>query len=257
MPRNKKATPRVQPKRNKPKRLQDFITDDASQVSNMDSNVLPLDGASATASQSTAHADGGSQGELSKVLGALKSMEDRLFALENVHARTPAHSPTKEASHPILPSTQASMNTSPPGIATALQPTFDPGNLCHLRANPSLTAQVAQLMASYEAQSSQELIPGKPGRLKTGRFSSTENMALPPEIKWPNENFVNTGARKLGFDDLSLPQFTVGHLNNCLQTKDPNTLRHMLIQLRDAHMDATVLPWPVVRGAWAQSMSAV
>ena len=45
--------------------------------------MLLFDGALASASQSIAKADGNSQGELCKVMGALKRMEDRQFSFEN------------------------------------------------------------------------------------------------------------------------------------------------------------------------------
>ena len=47
-----------------------------------------------------------------------------------------------------------------------------------------------------------------------------ETCTAPPELRWPNEGFVGgTNRKRLCYDDMSIPQWVVGQLNNMSQIK--------------------------------------
>ena len=71
----------------------------------------------------------------------------------------------------------------------------------------------------------------------------------PPEARWPNEGFqVSSGNKRIGYDDLTLPQWAAGQLTNMLQIKDTTLMKQALLQVVLSLCDASSLPWPVVRG---------
>ena len=59
------------------------------------------------------------------------------------------------------------------------------------------------------------------------------------------------------YDELSLPQWVSGQLTNIYNIQDPVLVKQALLQVIMATWDATSLPWPAVRGAWAASMHEV
>ena len=56
------------------------------------------------------------------------------------------------------------------------------------------------------------------------------------------------------YDDLSLPEWAVGQLNNIYQIQDPVVVKKALLQTIMALKDATSLPRVAVRSAYANSM---
>ena len=79
-----------------------------------------------------------------------------------------------------------------------------------------------------------------------------------PQFRWPNEGLVSAShLKKPAYDDLSLAQWTSGQLSNILLVEDPALSKCMLVQMAAAMRDAVSLPWPVVRSAWAVSMSDI
>ena len=122
-----------------------------------------------------------------------------------------------------------------------------------LRRAPSIATSVTQLLESYEEQARASL-QGRQAR-KSGRYNTTDIVHTTPEYRWPNEGYhAPAGRKKVAYDDLTLPQWVVGKLSNIFYMKDPTTAKHALLQVILAMKDATSLPWPAVRGAWATSM---
>ena len=113
-----------------------------------------------------------------------------------------------------------------------------------------------RILSHYEESAKQQTLQGKghSGK-KSGRFNTMETCTAPPELRWPNEGFVGGANRKrLSYDDMSIPQWVAGQLNNISQIQDNNLLRLVLDQVIAAMRDASSLPWSAVRGAWASSM---
>ena len=82
-----------------------------------------------------------------------------------------------------------------------------------------------------------------------------ETCTAPPELRWPNKGFVGgTNRKRLSYDDMSIPQWVAGQLNNISQIQENSLLRLVLDQVIAAMRDASSLPWAAVRGAWASSM---
>ena len=128
-----------------------------------------------------------------------------------------------------------------------------------VRNIPSISSAVSRLLAQYEDQTRQEVIPGKdPHRRKSGRYNTTETTTVKPDLRWPNEGYVATSQnRKPAYDDLTIAQWASGQLNNALQIQDNTVLRQVLTQVTLALTDAVSLPWVAVRAAWAASMTQV
>ena len=83
-----------------------------------------------------------------------------------------------------------------------------------------------------------------------------ETYTAPPELRWPNKGFVGgTNKKRLAYDNMSIPQWVAGQLNNISQIQDSDLLRLVLKQIIAAMRDASSLPWPAVRGAWTSSMN--
>ena len=111
-------------------------------------------------------------------------------------------------------------------------------------------------MATYENQAKQEAAIGKGQQgKKSGRFNTTDTITSVPELRWPNEGYHSVSGRKhMVYDDLLLPEWAVGQLRNIYQIHDPATIKKALLQTIMALKDATSLPWPAVRSAYANSM---
>ena len=125
-----------------------------------------------------------------------------------------------------------------------------------IRKSEYISQSVARILNHYEESAKQQTLQGKghSGK-KSGRFNTTETCTAPPELRWPNEGFVGGANRKrLSYDDMSIPQWVAGQLNNISQIQDNSLLRLVLDQVIAAMRDASSLPWVAVRGAWASSM---
>ena len=84
-----------------------------------------------------------------------------------------------------------------------------------IRNNPNISDAVSRVLASYDQQSRLQASQGKPQ--KSGRFNLTDLCTAPPEAIWPNEGFqVSSGNKRIGYDDLTLPQWAAGQLTNVL-----------------------------------------
>ena len=125
-----------------------------------------------------------------------------------------------------------------------------------IRNNPGISDAVSRVLASYDQQSRLQAIQGKPhSGKKSGHFNLTDLCTALPEARWPNGGFqVSSGNKRIGYDDLTLPQWAAGQLTNVLQIKHTALMKQALLQVVLSLRDATSLPWPVVRGAWAMSM---
>ena len=81
---------------------------------------------------------------------------------------------------------------------------------------------------------------------------------MSPQLRWPNEGLVSTShLKKPAYDDLSLAQWASGQLANILLVEDQALSRSMLVQMAATMRDAISLPWPVLRSAWAVSMTDI
>ena len=142
------------------------------------------------------------------------------------------------------------------GQTTALPDIHDDGimpTLDTLRRTPSISNTVAHLLDSYE-EAARFSLQGRSNR-KSGRYNTTDVTHSAPEFRWPNEGYhAPAGKKRVPYDDLTLPQWTVGQLTNIYHMKDQNVSKQALFQVILAMRDATSLPWPAVRGAWATSM---
>ena len=122
-----------------------------------------------------------------------------------------------------------------------------------LRRIPSILNTVAHLLDSYE-EAARFSLQGRNNR-KSGRYNTTDVTHSSPEFRWPNEGcHAPAGKKNVPYDDLTLPQWTVGQLTNIYHMKDQNVSKQALIQVILAMRDAISLSWPAVRGAWATSM---
>ena len=127
-----------------------------------------------------------------------------------------------------------------------------------LRRMPTVNDAVSQLLSHYEQGHTQELLQGKAVSKKSGRYNNTDTSTLQPHLRWPNEGFTGGGAKKrISYDDLTLPQWVAGQLTNAIQIQDNDVLRSVLNQIIFAMRDASSLPWPAVREAYASSMHEV
>ena len=129
-----------------------------------------------------------------------------------------------------------------------------------LRSIPSISSAVTQLLASYDHQALQDVLPGKGHvpRRKSGRYNTTDNTLAGPHLRWPNEGLVSaSNARRPPYDELNLSQWVAGQLSNALLIEDNVLLRQVLTQVVMTMKDSVSLPWQAVRAAWAVSMTDV
>ena len=167
-----------------------------------------------------------------------------------------------------IPGRLVSMPTDRHGIATdhnrqlasnneardAIAPKVDT-----LRSIP-ISIAISQLLANYEQQSDRDILQGKITviRKKSGRYNTTDTTSMSPKLRWPNEGLVSAShLKKPAYDDLSLAQWASGQLANILLVEDQALSRSMLVQMAAAMRDDVSLPWPVVRSAWAVSMTDI
>ena len=57
--------------------------------------------------------------------------------------------------------------------------------------------------------------------------------------------------KKIGYDDLSIPQWVAGQLTNAIQQQNNETLRSVLIQILFIMTDTSSLPSAAIREAYA------
>ena len=127
-----------------------------------------------------------------------------------------------------------------------------------LRRMPTVNDAVTQLLSHYEQGTGQELVQGKPVSKQSGRYNNTDTSALYPQFRWPNEGYTGGATKKrIGYDDLSVPQWVAGQLTNAIQIQDNDVLRSVLTQMVFTMRDASSIPWPAVREAYACSMHEV
>ena len=129
-----------------------------------------------------------------------------------------------------------------------------------LRSIPSISSAVSQLLATYDHQADKEAMQGKPNliRKKSGRYNTTDTTTLGPQFRWPNEGLVSAShLRKPSYDDLTLAQWASGQTSNILLIDDHSLAKNMLIQMAAAMRDAVSVLWPLVRSAWAVSMTDI
>ena len=127
-----------------------------------------------------------------------------------------------------------------------------------LRKMPTVNDAVTQLLSHYERGNGQELIQGKPVSKRSGRYNNTDTSILQPQFRWPNEGYTGGAAKKrTAYDDLSVPQWVAGQLTNAIQIQDNDVLRSVLSQIIFTMRDATSIPWPAAREAYASSMHEV
>ena len=127
-----------------------------------------------------------------------------------------------------------------------------------LRSIPSISSAVSQLLASYDQQVDREVMQGKSTviRKKSGRYNTTDTTSLGPQFRWPNEGLIAAShLKRPTYNDLNLAEWVSGQL--ILLIEDQLLLRNMLTQLAASTRDAVSLPWPVIRSAWAVSMTDV
>ena len=119
---------------------------------------------------------------------------------------------------------------------------------------PTIAQSETSALAAYEDQAKLLSMQGKHLR-RSGRYNTGETVNTLPENRWPNKGFhASTGKKRVGYDDLTLPQWITGQLSNIYHMRDQTTARHALLQVILAMKDATSLPWTAVRSAWAMSM---
>ena len=103
---------------------------------------------------------------------------------------------------------------------------------------------LSKLLAQYEDQTQQNIVPGKDFiRKKSGYYNTTDTCTAKPELRWQNEGYVSTGAtRKPSYDDLTLAQWASRQLSNILLIQDFELMKLMLTQVTMALTDAVSLP---------------
>ena len=148
---------------------------------------------------------------------------------------------------------QHNQSVPPSALHDAVMP-----DLNNIRANPTISQSVSQIMATLEAGSRAEATQGKGTIRKSGRFNATDAITAVPELRWPNEGYHGTNGRKRTlYDDLTVQEWAVGQLSNIYQIQDPVLVKQVLLQVILSLRDATSLPWQAVRGAWGTSMHEI
>ena len=127
-----------------------------------------------------------------------------------------------------------------------------------LRGNAGISEAINSLLASYEGNLQSELARGKHSVKKSGRYNTHDSVVASPHLRWPNEGcHSSTGKKRVTYDELSMPQWVAGQLTNIYSISDPTLVKQALLQMIFAMRDASSLPWPAVRTAWASSMHEV
>ena len=141
-----------------------------------------------------------------------------------------SHQSLPNASHTPFPRPLSSnISTSHTEVTEASRDAIVP-SVETVRSIPSISSAVSKLLAQYEEQTHQDVIPGKVlMRKKSGRYNTTDTCTARPEVRWPNEGYVSTGAtKKPSYDDLSLAQWASGQLSNILLIQDFELMKCVL-----------------------------
>ena len=127
-----------------------------------------------------------------------------------------------------------------------------------IRANPTISQSVSQILSSLEAGSRAEVTQGKATQKKSGRFNAADTVTTVPELRWPNEGFHGIGGLKRTLhDDLTIQEWAVGQLSNVYHIQDPILVKQVLLQVILSLRDVTSLPWQAVWSAWGNSMHKI
>ena len=127
-----------------------------------------------------------------------------------------------------------------------------------IRANPTISQSVSQILSSLEAGSRAEVTQGKATQKKSGRFNAADTVTILPELRWPNEGFHGIGGLKRTlYDDLTIQEWAVGQLSNVYHIQDPILVKQVLLQVILSLRDVTSLPWQAVWSAWGNSMHKI
>ena len=98
----------------------------------------------------------------------------------------------------------------------------------------------------YEQGNGHELIQGKPASKRSGRYNR-DTSVLQLQFRWPNEGYTGGATKnRVGYDDLSVPQWVAGQLTNAIQIQDNDVLRSVLTQMIFTMRDASSIPWPAL-----------
>ena len=66
-----------------------------------------------------------------------------------------------------------------------------------VRNIPSISLAVSKLLAQYEEQTHQDIVPGKDFiRKKSGHYNTTDTCTAKPELRWPNEGYCSVPRAK-------------------------------------------------------------
>ena len=126
-----------------------------------------------------------------------------------------------------------------------------------LRRIPKVSESVAGILANYEAQTRNLALQGKTATSRrSGRYNTVDAITAEPSMRWPNEGYHGgQGRKRVMYAELTLlPGWVTGQLLNIYYIKDHDTARHALLQTIHSMRDATSLPWPTVRNAYAVTM---
>ena len=66
-----------------------------------------------------------------------------------------------------------------------------------LRGNPGISEALNSVLASYEGRAHSEMAQGKANSVKrSGRYNAHDSVTAAPHLRWPNEGFNASTARK-------------------------------------------------------------
>ena len=98
--------------------------------------------------------------------------------------------------------------------------------ILQLTRMPTVNDAVTQLLSHYEQGNSQKVIQGKPASKRSDRHNNTDTSTLQPQFRWPNEGYTGGATKKrIGYDDLSVPQWVAGQLSNAIQIQDKDMFK--------------------------------
>ena len=114
---------------------------------------------------------------------------------------------------------------------------------------------VEERLAVLEAKIKLEIQGGMHCRQKSFRYNVLDTPHVTAHLRWPNESYVISTARKrVTFDELLLGQFVIGFVNNVMDKQHVPTVKIMLLELVETVKLAENISWPITRGAFAASM---
>ena len=112
-------------------------------------------------------------------------------------------------------------------------------------------------MASAKMSNIENQAQNVQGRV-TGRCNIKGPQDPNPLTHWPSENFpIGEGAKRTGYDDLSLSQFVSGMLANVLELSLPMHRVAMIKELKAVMDTATTSGWPVAKSIFGDVMAKI